>query len=133
MSKLSSQGQHLASLAAVMLWVMALVVPHSSALSTGPGYLGCYTDLVNGVRALPGIVFGASDMTIEKCRDIAGTQGFRYYGVQYSQACFGTNNATSAFMFGKSIGGCNMPCAGNVLQECGGAGANSVYDINIGK
>jgi hypothetical protein len=101
--------------------------------TTGPGYLGCFKDNVAGVRALPGIAVSKPDMTIEMCRDMAHAQSFRYYAVQYSSNCFATNDAASATKFGQSAGGCNMPCAGNALQECGGPDANSVYDYNMGK
>jgi hypothetical protein len=71
-------------------------------------------------------------MTIELCRDLATARGFRYYGVQFASECYATNNGTSPFMYQHGRP-CNMPCAGNVAERCGGDQANDVYDATLGE
>ena len=59
-------------------------------------------------------------MCVEECR----AQGFAYAATQYSSYCFCGNR------YGASgpAHNCNMPCAGNPGEICGGAWANSVYE-----
>jgi hypothetical protein len=71
-------------------------------------------------------------MTIELCRDMAVARGLRYYGLQWTSDCYATSNDTSPFMH-KTGRPCNMPCAGNVTQRCGGDQANDVYDATLGE
>jgi glucan endo-1,3-alpha-glucosidase len=71
-------------------------------------------------------------MTIELCRDMAIARGLRYYGLQWTSDCYATNNHTSPVMH-KTGRPCNMPCAGNVTQRCGGDQANDVYDVTLGE
>jgi hypothetical protein len=99
--------------------------------STGPGYVGCFNDFSTrrDGRALPVVLSTASNVTINVCRGLAMTKNLRFYGVQFSRECYGTNNITSPFMYGHSATLCTMACAGNAAQQCGGRGANDVYDI----
>jgi hypothetical protein len=76
---------------------------------------------------------GNRNMTIELCRDMAGVRGFRYYGLQWTTECYATNNATSPFMHAHVKRPCNMACAGNSSQRCGGNSATDVYDFTLGK
>jgi hypothetical protein len=111
-----------------MLAAVPSVPPPKPELATGPGHLGCFGDNV-WQRALPDFWnTGNSSMTVEVCRDMAAARGLRYYGLQYASECYATNNDTSPFMY-KTGRPCNMPCAGNVTQRCGGDGANDVYDL----
>ena len=52
-------------------------------------------------------------------------QGFQYAGVQHSSECFCGNEYDK---YGRAAAGdCNMACAGNSSQICGGGWRNSVY------
>lgn len=92
-------------------------------------YLGCYKDSgdPNGTagRDLNGLKIYGNDMTVEKCIKICAEKGFRYAGLQYSAHCFCGNS------YGKlgKANNCNMKCAGDYNQVCGGTWANSVYEI----
>ena len=59
-------------------------------------------------------------MTVGKCKRLCF--GFAYAGVQYSKQCFCGNTAPSI-----AAKNCNMACAGNKKQTCGGDWAMNVY------
>jgi hypothetical protein len=107
-------------------------LPATPALATGPGHLGCFNDNVWQRGLADFWNTGNSSMTIELCRDMAVARGLRYYGLQWTSDCYATNNDTSPFMH-KTGRPCNMPCAGNVTQRCGGDQANDVYDVTLGE
>jgi hypothetical protein len=89
------------------------------------GHLGCFADNVDS-RALNDLWAKDPAMTVEMCRDMAAAQSLRYFGVQYGVECYATNDATSPFKYGKTKR-CNMACAGNAAERCGGNSANDVY------
>ena len=86
-------------------------------------YLGCFKDQEN--RDLTGFSFHAPNMTKELCMTTCQQKGFQYAGLQYSSYCFCGNSYGN---LGKA-NNCNMPCAGNKSEICGGSWANSVYRI----
>ena len=59
-------------------------------------------------------------MTIETCKKLC--LGFTYAGVQYSEECFCGNTAPTI-----TAQNCDMECAGNAKQICGGVWAMNVY------
>ena len=59
-------------------------------------------------------------MTVEKCKQLC--LGFAYAGVEYSKECFCGNIAPTI-----TAQNCNMVCAGNKNQICGGGWAMNVY------
>uniref|UniRef100_A0A1I8H1B6 WSC domain-containing protein n=1 Tax=Macrostomum lignano TaxID=282301 RepID=A0A1I8H1B6_9PLAT len=62
---------------------------------------------------------------LEDAGEICAYGKFRYFGVQNSAGCFCGN---SYGRHGKAADSdCNMACAGNSAQICGGSGRNSVY------
>ena len=93
-----------------------------SALGT---YVGCYTDEPN--RALPALQ--GTGHTVDSCVAVARTAGFRYAGLQASGECWTGNDLGYAQV---SDAECNMPCAANPAQSCGGLWRNSIYDTNDG-
>jgi len=86
-------------------------------------YLGCFKD--EGVRDLSGPSLSSGTMTTEQCISTCAEKGFSYAGTQIGSACFCGNS------YGKygSANNCNMKCAGNPNQTCGGAAANCVYSV----
>jgi len=102
-----------------------LLVPLSLAQLSVPATLpaswtseGCWADV-------PGRTIGAAgyadpaNMTIETCIDFCETRGFAYAGVEYSVECFcGNSLAPAASQVSASQ--CNMACAGDSTQPCGG-------------
>ncbi len=95
-------------------------------------YIGCYKDnqAVPGMlgvslpgRDINGFTTYSSSLTNELCISICKEKGFKYAGTQYRTQCFCGNDYGS---YGKA-NNCNMKCAGNIDQICGGFWANSVY------
>ncbi len=93
--------------------------------TTGPGYLGCYTD--SGTRALPDYL-GTSYATIESCKEAARARGHVYAGLQQGNQCYGGSNLLYTKVDDSE---CSVPCAGNPGQLCGGNWRNSAYATGI--
>ncbi len=89
-------------------------------------YRGCYIDLGNpGVRDLP--YLAATNLPLNSktvCMQLCTEAGYKYAGTQFSMECFCGNSYGS---YGVDLNGCNMPCAGNAGETCGGGSRNSVY------
>lgn len=93
----------------------------------GGGYLGCFRDQGDpgGTRGrdLNGFTTGSQAMTPALCVQTCAARGFAFAGAQYGRQCFcGNSYGRSGF-----AANCNMRCAGNAAQICGGVWANSVY------
>eukprot|EP00994_Dinema_validum_P001198 NODE_123_length_2434_cov_113.373585_g89_i0.p1 GENE.NODE_123_length_2434_cov_113.373585_g89_i0~~NODE_123_length_2434_cov_113.373585_g89_i0.p1 ORF type:complete len:737 (+),score=148.81 NODE_123_length_2434_cov_113.373585_g89_i0:76-2286(+) len=90
-------------------------------------YIGCYHDQPS--RVLGAQQPNSSSMTVSQCRTSCGAQGYSYAGLQYARECFCSNQYKNATLEGSKSAGaiCNMPCAGNSKEMCGGVWANSVY------
>jgi len=98
--------------------------PTATSIST---YLGCWTDTV-GNRTLRAKTFRNANITVESCEASCLPYG-AYYGVEYSNECF----------CGKLLEGpttkrneteCNMKCAGNANETCGGSNRLNLYIYN---
>ncbi|TVQ71418.1 MAG: hypothetical protein EA373_04530 [Oceanospirillales bacterium] len=87
-------------------------------------YIGCFRDM--SVRDIDSYTMNSPDMTTEKCIELCDNRGDAYAATQFGQHCFCGNT------YGKygPATNCNMSCAGNAAQVCGGGWANSVYKIN---
>jgi len=89
--------------------------------------LGCYADQGDpkGTRGrdLDGYLIQSRYMTPQVCATTCGRRGFAYAGVQFGNACFCGNQ------YGRSetSQACNIACAGDRNQNCGGVWANAVY------
>lgn len=94
-------------------------------VSLSATYKGCYTD--NEARALP-VQLMVSGATMESCVLAAKAQGYAYAGLQYGGSCFAGNTLGLAK---DADTACNMPCAANNGETCGGSWHNSVYDTGI--
>ncbi len=94
----------------------------------GARYLGCFRDQ-GGVgtagRDLSGFALEDHRLTTEKCVSLCRDKGFRFAGTQSGRWCFCGDS------YGRSgkAGNCDVKCAGNSNDVCGGEWANSVYDI----
>ncbi|HCS88969.1 MAG: hypothetical protein N838_18675 [Thiohalocapsa sp. PB-PSB1] len=95
------------------------LVPTSKA---GENYIGCFRDKDNP-RDLSAEVVRDSKMSPTFCIDKCKSGGFDYAAVQYTDYCFCGDE------YGKYgvADNCDMPCAGNDQEICGGRWANSVY------
>ena len=94
-------------------------------------YLGCFRDQRTGDgtegRDLAAAVWQDPGMTNRLCIDFCRGQGFPYAGTQYGSWCF------CGDLYGRSgkAEDCDVPCAGNRIETCGGSWANSVYRVAL--
>ncbi|CAG8958428.1 hypothetical protein HYFRA_00011105 [Hymenoscyphus fraxineus] len=93
-------------------------------LPTGWTSQGCYTD--NGDRTLAGANSAAATMTVESCIAFCIGRNFAYAGVEYGSECY-CGNTIAASATQATAGDCNMPCAGNSTETCGGGNRVNVY------
>ncbi|OAP63261.1 hypothetical protein AYL99_02488 [Fonsecaea erecta] len=88
-------------------------------------YLGCAPELTNG-RLLSVASTSNSAMTIPSCISFCSAQNLPLAGVEYSRECYCGYNLSPSTLLNAT--GCNMPCAGNAQQTCGGSSRLSVYN-----
>ncbi|MCJ1306581.1 hypothetical protein MMC25_000224 [Agyrium rufum] len=90
-------------------------------------YIGCANE--TNPRALPLATSVSPGMTIETCQSYCLSQNLPLAGLEYADECHcGTalqSNSTLGFT------GCNMPCAGNSSEMCGGSSRLSVYNYTL--
>jgi len=87
---------------------------------------GCYRDCASG-RDLPhsfSIPANRPEGSIQYCRELCGTNGFAYAGVQFTSHCFCGNSYGSQ----GTANNCDMACNDGTEDICGGSCANNVYD-----
>ena len=100
---------------------------------TGWTYFGCYSEATNG-RALSGLPdpIPGNTVTVESCA-VACTK-YAFFGVEYSGECYcgNTIGAGSSLVAGSTpaITQCNMPCAANSTEYCGGPNRLNMYASN---
>ena len=105
--------------------------PSKSTISNN--YLGCYKEKGFDEKAVPSMEnrdinkhnFKSNKMTIGLCTTSCADKGFDYAATQYGNQCF----CGSSYGKHGEADNCNMPCAGNKNEKCGGAWANSVYAL----
>ncbi|KJA18927.1 copper radical oxidase [Hypholoma sublateritium FD-334 SS-4] len=90
--------------------------------------LGCFTDGVNGLRSLPNGVATTGAVTIESCTAACFAAGFPIAGAEFATQCF-CNTAITNGGAPTPASACNMPCAGNGSEFCGGPNALNVYNF----
>ncbi|KAF7291128.1 hypothetical protein MIND_01256000 [Mycena indigotica] len=89
--------------------------------------LGCYSDNVNGVRALPNGLGVAVPMTLEACTSACFTAGYPFAGSEFADECY-CGTAINANAGPKPTTDCGMLCAGNSQELCGGPNRLSMYN-----
>jgi len=91
--------------------------------TAGFRYIGCFKH--TWTRDLSGFTTNSPGMTTEKCAALCREKGAAYAATQFAQHCFCGNS------YGKygAATNCDMKCAGNPAETCGGSFANSVYSI----
>ncbi|KAK9426512.1 putative WSC domain-containing protein [Seiridium unicorne] len=86
--------------------------------------VGCYTE-VSG-RALTGAAFGDDAMSLEMCASKCAS--FSYFGAEYGRECY-CGNTLDAQSTKAADGDCNMVCAGNKYEYCGGSNRMELYSL----
>ncbi|CAK5270562.1 unnamed protein product [Mycena citricolor] len=89
--------------------------------------LGCWSDNVDNVRSLPNGIAVPGNFTLETCSSACFAAGYPFSGAEYAAQCYcGTSIYVNASKI--STASCNMLCAGDGQQFCGGPNALSMYN-----
>ena len=97
--------------------------------------IGCFTDGGANARTLTyaqGVPAGPDGMTVEACTSSCQAGGYTLAGVEYSIECYCGNAFSNGGGKLPDLSSCNMPCAGNSSESCGGPNRLNVYDFNNG-
>lgn len=100
------------------------IPPAATPSSSGPTYLGCFTDKGNTDRIMQ-YVLNAGDMTTELCEEVC--EGYKFFGTQYGHECWCGSDDIDHLQHGESEE-CNYECAGDAGEICGGRWSMSVYE-----
>lgn len=97
--------------------------PPSSSAASGAAYVGCAAD--RDARDMGAYTFNDGRMTTEMCIQSCAQRGLKFAATQFGRHCFCGNT------YGRygPAANCDMKCAGNPSQVCGGSWANSVYQL----
>jgi hypothetical protein len=87
-------------------------------------YLGCSTEGIGG-RALTGGFLYSKAMTPQMCQTHCTSLGLLLSGTEYSMECYCGAALANGAVLGSSS--CNMQCAGDANQICGGSNALSIF------
>ncbi|KAI0390448.1 WSC domain-containing protein [Xylariaceae sp. FL0594] len=91
-------------------------------------YVACAKDPAGQPRTLSGFQADQKDMTVDKCVALCKGKGFKYAGVEYRTQCFCGNDIPQDRLPKAGLtGNCDLPCAGDATQLCGGAAQVGVY------
>ncbi|ERF72227.1 hypothetical protein EPUS_02114 [Endocarpon pusillum Z07020] len=85
-------------------------------------YQMCATEVPG--RALNGKAVASDDMTVARCA--GNCTDYTYMAVEYARECF-CGNTLAAGSVAATDGRCNMVCAGNTTEYCGGPNGLSLY------
>ncbi|KAL1413684.1 hypothetical protein Q8F55_001463 [Vanrija albida] len=103
-----------------------------SPIPAGYTLTGCVAEATSG-RALTGASFANNNMTRGACVSWCADRGFPYAGVEYGRECYCDtqlrNGATTATV---SDSQCQIACANNPNENCGGRGTLDLF-YNAGK
>jgi len=104
----------------------------ASAVPTGWESYGCFTDADAPNRVLAEH-HTDPDMTISGCIKSCAASGYTLAGAQFGKECWCGSALNTAGGAGKlSAGGCDMPCAGDASQTCGGNYFMNVFAMTSG-
>lgn len=98
-------------------------VPVSTPPIPGWTYSGCYLDQGNP-RSLPDANTASNNLTLEDCA--AFCDGYSFFGTEYSSQCY-CGYVLNAAAVQEPATDCNMVCAGNETEYCGGSWRLTVY------
>ncbi|XP_014241723.1 uncharacterized protein LOC106662269 isoform X1 [Cimex lectularius] len=91
-------------------------------------YLGCFREQTKENRLFKGDHKDFNNiLSPQICANYCEQRGFKFIGLQYSYECF-CSNTRPTFHLSAYENECNMQCAGNVHDICGGGLRLSVYE-----
>ncbi|KAI1328804.1 heme peroxidase [Xylariaceae sp. FL0255] len=88
-------------------------------------WFGCQTE-TSPVRILSAASFANSTMTLELCANFC--DGYTYFGAEYSDECYCGDEIGDGSEV-TSASACNMACAGDNKELCGGSSRLSIYEL----
>jgi len=91
-------------------------------------YVGCYSEGTSG-RALSAASTTSPNMTLEYCRSFCTAKGYLYAGTEYADECYCGNSFVNGGALLASNASCDMICAGDNMQTCGGPNRLSVFTV----
>lgn len=92
---------------------------------SGYKYQGCIQEVAG--RALVGKFADQTDMTVETCIGSCYRAGYAYAALEYGSQCFCASGLSNGASLSNTSNQCNMPCAGNRYELCGGPNAVQLY------
>ena len=106
---------------------------NNTDLPSGWKSAGCYSDNLS-TRALSGInlAWYGTPITASNCAAYCDKQGFSMSGVEFATQCY-CGNSLKGGSSPVSDDKCNMPCAGDKTQTCGGSLALNVATKSNGR
>lgn len=113
---------------ALSLYVNPSLARAATTTANGFSQQGCIQEVPG--RALSGSSTSSPDMTLEKCTSCCGGLGFSMAGIEYGQECYCGNELANGASLSLSSGQCNMPCAGDRGEICGGPNAIALLSIS---
>ncbi|KAJ7721547.1 glycoside hydrolase superfamily [Mycena maculata] len=100
----------------------------SRSIPTGWSYVGCATD--GSARALS-YSYTSSSLTQDSCLATCDSQGYIYAAPEYSSQCYCGNTLANGLGVSTASTDCNMACAGNSSQICGGNYRMSLFQKTL--
>jgi hypothetical protein len=119
LNKFASNAQGLPGAAST---ATASAVPAATSIAA----LGCYNE-VGSPRTLSTFYVSGSSISIDQCAQQAQALNLKYFGLEYASQCL-AGSVLSPASLPIASNKCNMMCAGNSSQVCGGSNAISLYN-----
>lgn len=103
-----------------------VVVTNPGPVGSGWTYTSCFEDSVYA-RTLPTRIESPALNTVDFCTTACFTAGYKLAGMEWSTECWCGNEILAGHLGGQS--GCDMVCAGNALEYCGGSQRLNLYSF----
>lgn len=92
-------------------------------------YRGCYVDQ-NDTRLLQNYYHGSENMTVTSCASLCSSQGYAYFGLEFSFQCF-CGNILNPEAVPADPSSCNYACCADSSVACGGVWYIDIYASNV--
>jgi len=88
-------------------------------------FIGCADETGNPTRSLAGSSITTANMTNAACQSFCHVNDFAFAGTEFGDECYCGDGLVNNATVGQD--GCNIACAGNSTDICGGVNRISVY------
>ncbi|CAM9766583.1 unnamed protein product [Scytosiphon promiscuus] len=123
----AEDGELCGGLDAISVYENDVVVVTDDPVGLPSSYVGCFADSSTEGRILgTAPVLRSTDMTAEVCK--IECSSYAFYGTQYGNECWCGDASSDYDKYGETV--CDIECAGDPLQVCGGFDAVSVYGMD---